>query len=370
MPEKEEILKLLGFHLIPKEEGWEVEVPSYRKDIHETIDLIEEIARVKGYDFFPSTLPGGKTPPYHKEEEKVIREVKEILVRMGLWEVITYSFIPLSFLEKTGWEIPSDVLRVSNPLSSDWEILRFSLIPGLLLISQSNLLKGNQDFKFFEVGKIYHMGPQGPWEEYSAGGVLSGKWQKCGWMGEDISSSLFHARGIVEKLIDNWEIQGEWKAKVDPVFQPFLVFEIDNEVMGWVGELRANVREALDIENPLFFWEWKLSPLFDLPLKTKFFQGLVSFPPVKRDLSLLVPEHLSQKMVEETIKKATGELLEEIYLFDLYRGKPVPEGFKSLTYSLIFRSREKTLSDEEVSKIIEDVIEELAKKGIKVRGRE
>ena len=364
------LLLSLGFELTGTGEGWEVTVPTYRKDIKEEIDLIEEIARLHGYQSFPSTLPRGQTPPFHRENiEEGVRILRRLLVNAGLWEVSTYSFISLSFLERLGWEKPEEFLKVSNPVSSDWEILRFSLIPGLIQVALFNLARGNRDLRFFEIGKIY-MDRGKPYEEYSVGGILTGVWQRGGWMSGDIPSSLSHTRAIVEEISRVWKRNIQWKEKKNPLFYPHLLLQEEGVLRGWMGTLKEEIREKIDLEQPVFVWEIYIHPwLKNLP-PSPVFRGITPYPPVKRDLSLLVEEKVPQGRIEEIIRREGGSILEDIYLFDLYRGKPVPPGFKSLTYSLTFRHPDKTLTDREIEEVMERIIQELERRGARIRGKE
>ncbi len=363
----EGILSRLGFTCEKKKDRLQVSVPSFRYDIEQEIDLIEEIARIHGYDNFPSTLPEGGTPPFYRnEEEEKTDKIRNILLSMGLWEVLNYSFIPLEIITKLNFPLPPDVIRMDNPLSGEWEIMRFSLLPALIQVGVINLSRGNRDLKIFEVGKVYTKKGDGFREEYHAGGLLAGIWQKGGWKATDIQADLFQAKGIVEKLCEEWEKDFHWEEVSNPLLEPALALKVGGKEAGIAGELKEEVRDRLDLDAHLFLWEIYLSQLSD-KISPRRYEELPKFPPLKRDLSLVLKEEIPYQAVEQLIRESAGELLKDIYLFNLYRGKPIPPGFKSFTYSLVFQKKSGTLTDKEGEKIMGKIKKKLSQKGIEIR---
>ncbi|NOZ63892.1 MAG: phenylalanine--tRNA ligase subunit beta [Caldiserica bacterium] len=367
IPDYERILSRLGFICKKEKKGVQVSVPSFRYDIEQEIDLIEEIARIHGYDNFPSTLPEGGTPPFYRnEEEEKIDKIRNILLSMGLWEVLNYSFVPLEIITKLNFPLPSDTIRMDNPLSGEWEIMRFSLLPGLIQVGMTNLSRGNHDLKMFEVGKVYMKKRNVFREEYHAGGLLAGIWQKGGWKASDIQSDLFQAKGIVERLWEEWGEDFHWEEVCNPLLEPALALKVGDKEAGIIGELKEEVRDRLDLDVPLFLWEVYVHQLADKILPKRY-EELPKFPPLKRDLSLVLKEEIPCQAVEQLIRESAGELLKDVYLFNLYRGKPIPKGFKSFTYSLIFQKKSGTLTDKEGEKIMAKIKKRLSQEGIEIR---
>ena len=370
IPEFKEILTRLGFGIERKGKALKVEVPSYRNDVQEEIDLIEEIARIYGYDNFPSTLPRGSMPPYQREEKEFwIRRVRENLLRMGLWEVVNYSFLSPETLNKALLPLPSNALRVTNPLSEEWEILRFSLLPGLLEVAERNFSRGEENLKIFEIGKVFFAEKGDKVESYRVAGLISGVWEDGGWISSPIPSHLSHVKGIIEEILKEERVEErEYEEKGDsPLFSHSLTLTIKDEKVGILGEVSSEVKENFSLKGNVFLWEVDLDKLFQVEKKPKIYEEPPRFPGVKRDISLLVREGVKNKEIEEVLREVGGELLKEVRLFDIYRGKPIPPGFKSLAYSLTFRSEKKTLKEKEVEKVMERIIHALEEKGVKVR---
>ena len=364
----EEIFAHLGFEYKKKDGNLEVKVPSFRYDIGQEIDLIEEIARIHGYEDFPSTLPEGKTPRFHRDKEwENIEKVRNLVVRMGINEITTYSFIPSEFIRKINFPVLEEAVEVRNPLSEEWQIMRFSLLPGIIQVGSLNLSRGNCDMKIFEVGKVYLRKNGNFTENYHIGGLLSGIWQKGGWVGNNIPVSIFHAKGIVEKILEKSGKEYSWEKGSSSLMESALTIKISGRDVGIVGELKEEIREKLGIDMGFYLWEIYLENLHGEIFQNKLYKELTKFPPLKRDLSVLVKENVPQKVVENLIRGASGSFLKDMYLFDFYRGKQIPDGYKSFAYSLIFQKESGTLTDEEGKEIMEKIEKHLEEKNIKVR---
>ncbi len=376
--QEEEIVNQLlriGFQVISHNPILEVKVPSYRQDIKEEIDLIEEIARFFGYDNIP-TLPLQKgiivEPPL--EEELIEKKIKNILTSFGLTEVVNYSFISFRDLENSGIldvEAFKNYIPLLNPLSEENSILRVSLLPGLLKVAQTNLNKQRKDMFIFEIGKIFLKENNKYKEEKCLAILLSGEWFVSPW---NISPNIlkvdfYDLKGIFENLFEEiWGIE----LNLDKSDLPFLhparqgTIFLNDKILGFLGEINPLVIQNYDIRERIYYGEINLDALLKIKERPKF-KPLPLYPGVKRDLALLVPEKMPAKKVEELIKEASGELLHSIKLFDVYQGEKIEKGYKSLAFSLFFLSLEHTLTDEEVDSLIEKILLRVKEIGVFLR---
>jgi len=327
------ILKKLGF----KARGKLVEVPSYRREITREIDLIEEIARIHGYHKIPSLLPGGRIT-FHSQEplETLVPRIKEILVTAGLKEVINYGFISLEEGKRMGFS-PREIIKLTNPLTEKQNVMRPSLIPGLLNNLIHNLNQGNSIVKAFELGRVFS-----PKREQTAlGALLSGE------------GDIYDLKGILEALCEELAITSP---RISSTSSPFLLTGrggevlIANKKVGLLGEMDPKVLSYFGIEKRAFIFELDLEE-FLLMRREKRFRKLPKYPAIVRDIALSLPEEITSEEIVQTIYSLGGELVEGVEFFDLYRGTQIPSGHKGLAYSISYRAKNRTLKDEEIKKL-------------------
>jgi len=387
----EKILKGLGFAVEKDKKCLKVQVPSWRNDVKEEIDLIEEIARVNnparfrkagGYDSIPSTLPFGKTQVLkparidakqaggEDNRTKIIDKCRSILTRLSLNETINYSFLSKSLLKKSLVEITDEAIRIENAISEEFEILRTSLIPSLLQTAQENISKGEKNLKIFELRSVYRYKKNGqPEENLHLGILLAGDWQQPNWLDEGVKSSFYVLKGVIETLFSDFGIKLNYKKEKQPLFVSESSFSLwkDDVKVGMLGEINSQVTDNFSIKEKTYMAEIDMEMLLSsIELKKKI-RPLPKYPPVVRDVSFLVPEDIRSQEIEKIMHEEAKELLENINLFDYYKGKQVPEGLKSMSYSLSFRSQNKTLTDEEAKELQDKIIKKLEGLGLKLR---
>ena len=350
------------------EDLFKVSIPYYRRDITLEIDLIEEIARLYGYDNIPTTMPQStmtqstKTP-IHGLKEKT----KEILTGLGLKEIITYSFIGAKSFNKIRLEEGHpwrNCLAIKNPLSDEQNVMRTTLIPGMLEVASRNINRRQLDLALFEVGKVFI--PQGdndlPLEEERLAVLISGGTRKA-WNRPAEKYDFYYLKGIVEEFLNKLN-QKEYdfvQANNCQTFHPGRTAEIllKGELIGVIGEIHPLVLDEYGIDQKVWLFELKLDPLVAGFLKFKQYEALPKFPAVERDMALIIPEEIASSEVEQKIGVVGGEYLVQYRLFDVYKGEQIPEGFKSMAYNMVYQAKDRTLTDKEVAEIHNRIQQEL-----------
>lgn len=346
-----------------------VKAPSFRVDLTREVDLFEEVARLVGYDQVPVTLPPARAEAEPAEPSRPLRaEVRTVLEGLGLYEIITYSFISEDFCDKLG--LPDDderrlTVRIVNPLSEDQTLMRTTLAPGLL-----DVLRRNQSFKvwdvgLFEIGKVFFRRDDRelPDERLFAGGLLAGQRNDLSWHHKAEPVDFYDLKGIVEDLLEDLRIPGPVFARRDaPVYyDPAVSAQVfaGETPLGWLGRLRASAAKAFDLREAPFIFELDLAALLKVREGVPQFSALPRFPSVERDLALILDSNVEAGRVYDFIRGLAEEYLTELSLFDAYEGSQVGQGRKSLAFRLLYRSVEKTLTDEEVNTIHERVTEKV-----------
>jgi phenylalanyl-tRNA synthetase beta chain len=353
------------------EDGGILEVipPSFRGDLEREIDLIEEVARMDGYERIPITLPKGPPSPEERSKEFLFeREAVELLIRHGYHEVITYSFT-----SPTSWEffglLPDDPrrkhLRILNPLTEDFSVLRTSLIPGLLETARYNLSRKNMNLKLFELKRVFL--PQEeeklPKEVKSLAGLATGMDREPHWDIAPRSIDFYDVKGCVEDLLEVLQINGVKfrRAEDIPYLHPGKASRIllEKEVLGILGEVHPQVLSHYEIHGRAYLFELNFEQMVKWAGDGKRFRPLPKFPAVYRDLSMVVHDALEVEKVSETIWNFKQSFIDEVNLFDVYRGAPIPEGKKGISYRIRYQASDRTLTDEEVNRYHEKVIFQL-----------
>ena len=363
--EVEQILTALNCQLEPiegKTNTWKVTVPPYRyRDLEREIDLIEEIARLYGYDRFGDTLPEKTEPGYLPFDYQVINKLRTLLRGVGLTELVQYSLV-----KPTGKEI-----TLANPLFSEYSALRTDLLSGLIDAFEYNQSQGNGALNAFEIGRIFWQTEGKLKEANSVAGIMGGavypqgKWTRGG---KPLPMTWYEAKGILESVLTSLGLIVEYRAdSQDSRLHPGRTASlwIDDKCLGIFGQLHPQLRRERDLPDEVYIFELAFDVLLTAlnreELTTPIFQVYSTYPGAERDLAFFAPVTLSVAEIEEAMTKAGGKLLEQVELFDEYKGKNVPEGERSLAFSLVYRASDRTLKDEEVEPVHQKVRNALVK---------
>ena len=357
-------------------ESYSCEPPSYRPTMAREIDLIEEIVRLHGFKNTGITNPAGSMNPVRfTPRQKVLREIRDALCHLGYSESVNYSFIEddlaKSFVSAYGEE-DTPLIQLNNPISNDMGTMRTSLIPGLLKVASRNLNKGQKPVKIFETGRVYLKDKNGKdiIEKESIAVLATGTYENDVWKDQGQSYGFYDLKGTLESLINLLNLSGEYI----PGTKPFLdsgktvTCQIKDETIAVLGELSSKLAQKLGFEKPVYVFELDLQALAKSLPDTPRFSPIPKFPETYRDISILIDKSVTSKTVQDLIRSASGPLINKVELFDQYEGKKLEKGKKSLTLALSFQSPERTLTDNEINPLFENVVEALKDKlGAKLR---
>jgi phenylalanyl-tRNA synthetase beta chain len=377
------ILRALGFELEESGAALAVTVPSFRRDVVQEDDLVEEVVRIWGYDKIPSTLnPGNQQAVVRRPPAlRVARAVARALTAAGLTEVITYAFVDPDRLKEMGCGEGGSLIALQNPLSRERSVMRPALAPGLLEVVATNLSRQISDVRVFEIGNVFgphktEGGDRPAREELWAGLALTGMRQPRAWHTPPAAVDVYDAKGAVMRALGVTGIQA---VEVRPLaLEPgpryleadrAAAIVLDGCQIGWFGEVAAAAREAFDLPHPVFLAEVSLSALASRPAATPTFRPLPRFPGVQRDLAVVVDAEVTAEAVEAAIRALDVPHLVRVALFDVYQGSQVGPGRRSLAWSLTFQAADRTLTDEEVNALHARIVEEISRRfGAEIRG--
>ena len=343
--------------------------PSFRGDLEREIDLIEEVARMDGYEKIPLTLPQG--PPSSEERNKAFvieRKALDLLAHHGYHEVITYSFTSPKSSDRLGLP-PNDVrrkhLRILNPLTEDFSVLRTSLIPGLLETACYNLSWKNSNLKLFELKRVFlpQEGEKLPKEIKYLAGLAIGMERDPYWAVASRTIDFYDVKGCVEDLLEMLQIKGITfqRAEDIPYLHPGKASRIlaEKEGLGILGEVHPQVLSHYDIPGRAYLFEIDFEQVVRWAGEGRRFRPLPKFPAVYRDLSIVVDDALEAERISGAIWSFQQPFIDEVNLFDVYRGAPIPEGKKGISYRIRYQASDRTLTDEEVNRYHEKIIFQL-----------
>ncbi len=364
--EMAQILSNLGFEVKADGTGnYQVTVPTFRADLTREIDLIEEIARVYGYDNIPTTLPKGDIPvPVPNPSTEVRKRIKHFLLAAGMMEAINYSFCDPNCFDKirfTADDPRRDVLKLRNPLSPEMSVLRTTLLPGLLENAQHNRNHQIDTIALFEIGSIFiRNGKQKEPERVT--GILAGQ------VGDGVYSNpyrepdFYDIKGLVEGILEVCGIVDYTLQKTDtPTFHPGRNAGVllNDKQLGTFGEAHPEVLENYDLPYKAYLFDFDMQVLVEGAIFAKRFEPIPVYPKVERDLAIVVDAAVLSDMPTELIYATGGELVESVRLFDVYEGEQVPEGKKSLAYAITYHSATETLTDKAVNALHDKVVKRL-----------
>ncbi len=355
------------------ESEFKVRAPSFRVDITREVDLIEEVARLYGYENIPVTYPSIKPDQLVESPEIILRDkIRSIMVALGFTEIITYSFISPDFADVLGAKENSPLrsfVRLLNPLSADQSVMRTSLVPGLISTIKNNIIHDEKDLRLFEWGKVFHQkeGDQLPQEKIHLAAIVTGLYQHKAWHSDDRYFDFFDIKGSLEVLLKALGLEEiTFKREVDiPGYDPDVSSGVYSAgtLIGRVGRVALKVMEAngLNTEDAYIF-ELDIGAFLQQVPESRKFRSYSKYPAVFRDISLLVNQDTESDRIIKIIKKEGGELLESVQIFDLYQGEKLNPFEKALAFKLCYRSKKETLDGGKVNQLHEFIIEKLRQK--------
>ncbi|NFM31990.1 phenylalanine--tRNA ligase subunit beta [Clostridium botulinum] len=359
--EMQECLDRLDLNTEIKGEILEIHVPTFRSDLNIKEDIAEEIARIYGYNNIPITTIKSVTMQAGKNEKQHLDDkVIETLMASGLNQSISYSFVSPKVFEKINLKEDSNlrkVVKIKNPLGEDFSIMRTTTIPSMMEALSRNYSRNNDYASLFEIGKIY-IPKEDSTELPEEKNIVT-----IGLYG---AVDYFNLKGIVENIlgglgIDNYKLK---RQEENPTFHPGRTAElyIKKDYVGILGEIHPDVQDNYDIEERCYVAELNLDVLYKHSNVKKEYSQLPKFPAVTRDIAVIVDDTVLVQEIENIIKNGGGNILESIHLFDVYKGKQIPEGKKSIAYSIVYRNAQRTLKDSEVNKVHDKIVRTLEHK--------
>ncbi|MBS6195834.1 MAG: phenylalanine--tRNA ligase subunit beta [Clostridiales bacterium] len=366
---KEQMLEYLGrVELAYDEAANEIVAPTFRHDIFRTADLAEEVARFFGYDNIPTTLPSGEATtgklPFKLRIEEVARDVAEYC---GFSQGYCYSFESPKVFDKL--QIPADdelrtAVTISNPLGEDFSIMRTISLNGMLTSLATNYNRRNKNVRLYELGNVY-LPKALPLTELPEERMMF----TLGMYGD---GDFFDMKGVVEEFFD--QIGMDKKVSYDPkAGKPFLhpgrqaLISYEGDVVGYLGEVHPAVADTYGIGVRAYIAVVDILKVVEYATFDRKYEGIAKFPAVNRDISMVVPKEVLVGQIEEMIAQRGGKILEHYELFDIYEGSQIQAGYKSVAYSITFRSKEKTLEEAEVSAAMKKILNGLESLGIQLR---
>jgi len=358
-------LNNLGIETILEgDESVELVIPLHRYDISVEEDIVEEIARIYGYNNFGLTLPHTETSGITLNlKDRFFRNISHSLRNLGLNEVINYTFIPD---EINSIFSDKDPIIIKNPIAQDMASMRKSIIPSLLSTAITNINRQNKDIRIFETGKIFFRSDNTE-EIEQLGILLSGKTHERLWAIPQREFDFFDLKGIIENLFTSLKFNEYTFSthNIPTYLHPgkSASLMIENKICGILGELHPSILKRFDLKQNILIAEINLNILFEKSILTQcIFKKYSPYPPIDRDLAIVLKKEITSEEIISEIKSMNISIVEDISIFDLYEGIGIEQGYKSIGIALRYRSAESTLKDEEVEKVHSKIIDNLLKK--------
>ncbi|SUM32552.1 phenylalanyl-tRNA synthetase subunit beta [Staphylococcus gallinarum] len=369
--EIESIFVQLGFETTKNNNELTVKVPSRRKDITIKEDLIEEIARIYGYDEIPSTLPVFEhvTHGALTDKQAKSRIVKETLEGAGLSQAINYSLVDKERAQDFALET-RDTIGLLMPMSEAHSTLRQSLIPHLIDAVAYNVARKNADVRLYELGNVFFGNGEGelPDEVEYLSGILTGDYTVNTWQGKKEEIDFFIAKGIVDRIAEKLDIQFDYEAGEIAGLHPgrTAIVKLNGETIGFVGELHPKVEKEYDLKRTYVF-ELNYDKLMSVSVGYINYRPIPRFPGVSRDIALVINRDVPSATLVKEIEAHGGDILQNAQVFDVYEGEHVAEDEKSIAIRLSYLDVEQTLTDDKVNAVHEDILTALQQQGATIR---
>jgi phenylalanyl-tRNA synthetase beta chain len=357
------IFERLGMEVKTFNDGWLVKSPSFRFDIEIEADLLEEVVRVFGYNNIPRTKPlyHAVVQPQH-EAKNALNALKKCLVSRGYYEAISYSFVDPKWQKILAPD--TTTIALANPLSSEMSVMRTTILAGLLNALKHNVNRQQSRVRLFETGLCFEpetesSGIDAIVQEPMFSGVICGDIHQEQWSEETRKVDFFDVKADVEALLAYSAEETIFEVAENSILHPgqSACIKQDGKIIGWIGALHPQVQKALDIDPRVYVFELKQSAVTENSIPA--FSALSRFPEVRRDLAVLVDENIAVGEMLAAIKAVTSKLVTEIQIFDIYQGKGVAEGQKSVAFGLILQEFSRTLTDKEVDTELEKIVSTL-----------
>ncbi len=377
---QQEILAALDFASERVPDGLDVTVPPLRREeVTREVDLIEEVARIDGLERLPATLPARRGAAGRlSHAQRVRRAAEDAMVGRGLYEVVGWSFTDPGLLDRL--RIPPEhdmrrVVTIENPLSDAQSIMRPTLLGSLLDAARHNVSRNRPDIAIFESGTVYRAAADERLadEHHALGALLSGGLTPRSWRGEQREADFFAAKALLGEMLDRFHVPWSVKAAQWPFLHPGRSAAVlagkgeDRARLGFIGEVHPLVAGAWDLERTAAF-------AIDLGLlaahvpETVSFRPFGSFPVLRQDIAVVLPDTVPAAEVLDRVRAAGGDTLDRADVFDVYSSEQIGEGRRSLALALSFRSLEGTLTDEDIAPVRERIVSALAEIGGELRG--
>ncbi len=364
--EVESILTALGCGLVQQKQEndivWTVTIPAYRaRDLEREVDLIEEVARLYGYDNFCDTLPSKSVPGTLSAQQSALRQIRAAFRAGGLTELMHYSLVKAE---------NDDQVTLFNPLFTEYSALRTEMLTGLIDAFVYNLENGNGPLNGFEIGRVFWKEGDAFKEQEAIAGIFGGDPTQGRWVrsGREQPMTWFEAKGVLESALQRLYLAVEYQPesninKLHPGRTASLW--LGKKQLGVFGQLHPQLRQKRELPDEVYVFEFNLGVLLEAMLQTnhltRLFNPYSTLPPSDRDIAFFVPLEVTVAQLQTTMTKAGGKLLESVELFDEYRGDNVPEGQRSLAFRLVYRASDRTLTDEEIEPIQQKLRDALVK---------
>ena len=363
-----EIFTRLTFKITEADGLITVNVPTFRRDITHMADLAEEVARIYGYNRIPATIPPSRQLGERNPFQKLQQDCRALLQGIGLSEIMTYSLYAqntASRLGVAGGDPLDNTVKLMIPLSEEQAVMRTNLASSMLATLAFNVKRRQTDLACYEIARVYlpEKGADLPEEPLHLGIGLMGRNREVGWNQDGAEVDFYDLKGILELVFAKFRLPAFTLKRSEQVFlhpgQGADVY-VNERMVGFLGRIHPKIIDEYELSKKALVLELDLSAIEILRgIASVKFEPLPKFPAVQRDLALVAPVEVSAQSIMERIKENSGELVERVELFDVYQGDQVPRGMRSLAFSLSYRSKEKTLNDNEVNQVQEQLLKKL-----------
>jgi phenylalanyl-tRNA synthetase beta chain len=350
-----QIFTNLKFEFSEDNETFTVTVPSRRGDITIEEDLIEEVARLYGYDAVPTTLPIGEGTPGRLTEYQLKRRlVRRFLEGTGLYQAVTYSLTSETKVNQFAIEA-STPIRLAMPMSEERSLLRLSIVPHLLEVISHNVARQIDSVAIYETGSVFlsKSADELPVENEHLAGAVTGLWQTHPWQGEKKTVDFYVVKGVLDGLFQllGLEARIEYQQTTVDGLHPgrTAYVNLDGKTVGFIGQVHPTVQKEQDL-NETYVFELSLKDILEAEVASVTYNAIPRYPSMTRDIALVVDKNVAAGDIQKAITDAGGKLLKDVTIFDLYEGEKMEQGKKSVAYSLRYFDPERTLTDEEVTK--------------------